>query len=120
MAEINHLISRINTFIDDRKWRKYQKPKDLAISVCLEAAELLEHFQWKTEAQVRRYIKTHKSEIADELADTLIYLLRIAHELDIDVVKAFERKMVKNEKKYPLGKRHGSYSWERPSNGSSK
>lgn len=96
MSDINYLTDRINQFVDDRKWRKHQKPKDLAISVCLEAAELLEHFQWKTETQVRHHIKTHKPDIADELADTLIYLLRIAHELDIDVMKAFERKMVKN------------------------
>ncbi len=110
MSEINHFITRINKFVDDRKWRKYQKPKDLAISVCLEAAELLEHFQWKTERQVSRHIKTYKSEIADELADTLIYLFRIAHELNIDVIKAFERKMKKNEKKYPVGKSIGKYS----------
>lgn len=120
MSDIKYLTDRINKFVDDRQWRKYQKPKDLAISVCLEAAELLEHFQWKTAAQVKRHIKTHKSDIADELTDVLIYLLRIAHELDIDTVKAFERKMIKNAKKYPVGKRHRKYSWMRPLNASSK
>lgn len=107
MNEINALINKINLFVKARNWQKFHNPKDLSISLALEAAEVLEHFQWQTPKQIKQYIKTNKGEIADELADVAIYLLQLVNYLDIDLIKAIETKMIKNGKKYPLSKLRG-------------
>lgn len=106
--EFEKLTERIIKFRNARDWRQFHKPKDLAVSLSLEAAEVLEHFQWKNEAEIEEYIKTNKEEIADELADVLNYLLIMAHDLDIDLVAAEENKIAKNESKYPQEKAKGN------------
>lgn len=110
MAKIDDLTKRIIAFRDAREWKQFHKPKDLAISLALEAAEVLEHFQWKSEKEIEKYVKTSKDEIADELADVLNYLLIMSHDLGIDILRAEEKKISKNEAKYPVEKAKGKHT----------
>ncbi len=113
MPTIKTLTRKIIHFRDARNWAQFHNPKDVAISLTLEAAELLEHFQWKNPAEIEKHIKTNKSEISDEIADVLYYLLLLGHDLKIDVLAALEKKLKKNAKKYPVAKakgRHTKYS----------
>lgn len=103
MSDIKSLTSKINKWIAERGWEPAQKPKDLAISVCLEAAEVLEHFQWKDEEKAAKHVVESKEEIADELADVAIYLFKLADKTGIALDKAIERKLKKASKKYPVG-----------------
>ena len=107
MNDIEKLTGEIIKFRNDRDWSQFHKPKDLAISLSLEASEVLEHFQWKTEVEIEKYVKTDKEEIADELADVFSYLLVLSHDLDIDLIKAFEQKLKKSIVKYPIEKAKG-------------
>ncbi|RJX40890.1 nucleotide pyrophosphohydrolase [Paenibacillus pinisoli] len=102
---MNELIKKIVSFRDDRNWSQYHNPKDLAISLNLEASELLELFQWKTSADV---VKDKKAELQDELADIMYYVLLMCHELGIDPEKALIEKLRKNNAKYPIDKSFGS------------
>lgn len=99
----------IRKFCDDRDWDQFHNPKDLSISLSLEAAELLEHFQWKHEDEITKYLTTEKDEVGSELADVFYWVLLIANKLDIDLVKVFDKKMEKNEKKYPIEKSKGNH-----------
>ena|SRR3989344_5928098 len=90
--DFDKLIAKINTFRDTRNWRQFHKPKDCALSLALEAAEVLEHFQWRNGAELEKYLKTNKSDIADELSDVLWWVLVLSHDLDIDLQKAFIKK----------------------------
>ena len=92
-------IDKINKFRDDREWRKFHNEKDLAISISIEASELLELFQWKESKEV-----TSKSlgRIKEELADVLIYSFMLADNLQLDVEKIIEDKLVDNNRKYPV------------------
>lgn len=104
MGDIADLQQRIIAFRDARNWKQFHNPKDLAISLVLEATELLEHFQWKTDAETKLHLSHHKSEVSDELADVLYWLLLMAHDLEIDLDQAVKHKLVKNEAKYPVEK----------------
>jgi len=107
--DIKTLQKKYIKFRDKRDWRQFHNPKDLAISLALEAAEVLEHFQWKNDSEVEEYIKSEKIEhLKDEVADVAIYLFLLAHELGIDLEKAYLDKMRKNDKKYPVEKAKGS------------
>ena len=98
------LTKDIIQFRDERNWRQYHNPKDLAISVNLEASELLEHFQW-TDGQAA--VESKRGEIADELADVMIYCLMMAHDMGLDPETIIRNKMVKNGEKYPVDKAYG-------------
>lgn len=104
------LTKKIIAFRNARDWKQYHKPKDVAISLSLEAAEVLEHFQWKSEKEIGKYVIEHKAEIGDELADVLNYLLILAHDLGIDLSDATNKKIVKSEKKYPVEKARGKHT----------
>jgi dCTP diphosphatase len=108
MNEIKTIIAKIKKFRDERDWMQFHDPKNMAVSVVLEASELLEHFQWKTKEEVKKYIKTNKDEIRDEIADVAMYLFELADNLGIDLIKAMEQKLDKNSKKYPIAKAKGS------------
>jgi len=108
MNNITELTKKIIKFRDDREWSQFHTPKNLAISLSLEASEVLEHFQWKTDEEIIEYLKTHKEHVADELGDVLNYLLLLANKADIDIIQAAENKLKKNEKKYPVEKAKGS------------
>lgn len=101
---ISDLQIKIKQFVDDRNWNQFHNGKDLSISLSLEAAELLEHFQWKTEREIVEYLQSAKDDIAEELADVFYWVLLIANKFDINLVNAFQKKMLKNEEKYPIAK----------------
>jgi|SRR5581483_2281446 len=100
----------VRTFCEERDWDQFHGPKDLAIGIVTEAAELLDHFRFKTEVEARDYLSNTKKrpEVEDEVADTLFMLLRFAQMYDIDLTKALKRKMVSNHKKYPVHKSKGN------------
>ena len=98
-------MDKINKFRDDRHWRQFHNEKDLAISISLEAAELLELFQWKSPEEVR---ETSIERIKEELADVLIYSHMLAGNLDLDIDEIIEEKLEKNNIKYPVDKIKGN------------
>lgn len=110
MSDINNLIKRIADFTDVRDWKQFHNPKDCAISLCLEASEVLEHFQWKNPEEIKKYVESKKEEISEELADVLYWVLLMSSDLDIDIIDAFEKKMKKNENKYPVEKAKGRHT----------
>lgn len=107
MSEIENLTAKLLKFRDDRDWAKFHNPKDVAISLSLEAAELLEHFQWKTDGEIGEYVKKHKQEISEELADVFNWVLILSKDLNIDIAAASARKIALNGKKYPIKKSKG-------------
>jgi dCTP diphosphatase len=110
MSDIKNIIEKIKKFRDERDWMQFHDPKNMAVSITLEAAELLEHFQWKTKEEVENYIKENKNEIAEEIADVLIYLFELADNLGLDVIEIMNRKIDKNINKYPAEKAKGKHT----------
>jgi NTP pyrophosphatase (non-canonical NTP hydrolase) len=106
--DIENILNKIKTFRDERDWMQFHDPKNMAISIILEASELLEHFQWKTKAEAEEYIKKNRVKVEEEIADIALYLFELADNLDIDLLKAMERKIKENARKYPVGKSKGS------------
>ncbi|MHB8126628.1 MAG: nucleotide pyrophosphohydrolase [Desulfitobacteriaceae bacterium] len=102
---MKNLIEKIVEFRDSRNWKQFHNPKDLAISLSLEANELLENFQWKTSEEG---VATNHQKIIEELADVMIYALLISHELNIDPEQEIIEKIKINGKKYPIEKAYGS------------
>lgn len=98
MSDWNQLIDQINAFRDARGWRQYHNPKDLAISLSIEAAELLEDFQWRSSEEA---VQENTENIREEIADVMIYALMLCSELDLDVQEIIEQKLEKNAVKYP-------------------
>ncbi len=108
-SDISDLQKRIREFVDERDWDQFHNPKDLALSLILESAEVLEHFQWKNDAEMADYAVNHKDDIGEELADVLYWTLLLANKLKIDLSDAFKAKMLINEAKYPIEKAKGSH-----------
>ncbi|MFH1694709.1 MAG: nucleotide pyrophosphohydrolase [Patescibacteria group bacterium] len=109
MSEIKELTEKVKRFRDERDWEQFHNHKDLALSLVLEAAEVLEHFQWKADLEeIEKYGKDGKEEIADELADVAAYLFELADSLDIDLGEALENKLKKSAEKYPVDKAKGN------------
>ncbi|MFA4872975.1 MAG: nucleotide pyrophosphohydrolase [Patescibacteria group bacterium] len=107
MDSIETLLNKIRAFTNARDWDQYHNPKDLAISLVLEAAEVLEHFQWKNGEELALYLDAQKGEVSDELSDVLVYLLMLSDKLGIDLITAAQKKIRKNEAKYPIEKSKG-------------
>lgn len=107
---LNDLISKITAFRDARDWKQFHKANHLAAAIAIEAAELQEHFLWKTAGEVKIKIGNPKQRlaVAEELADVLIFSLLLAHELRVDPAEIIERKLIENDKKYPVAKARGS------------
>jgi NTP pyrophosphatase (non-canonical NTP hydrolase) len=110
MKNIDHLIKRIIEFRDARDWKKFHNPKDVALSLVLEAVEVMEHFQWKSKDEDEAYVKTHKEEIGEELADVLYWVLLMSHDMKIDILETLSRKIDINEIKYPVEKAKGRHT----------
>ncbi len=110
MSDIEKLIDEIKKFRDERDWKQFHKPKDLAISLSLEAAEVLEHFQWKNEEEIREYVETNKEHIGEELADVLYWVLLMSSDFGIDIQEALKAKLQKNREKYPVEKVRGRHT----------
>ncbi len=109
MKSLNELIKKITDFRDARDWKQFHNPKDVALSLSLEASEVVEHFQWKNNEEVEEYIKTHKNDIGEELADVLYWVLLMSHDLDIDILDALDKKIDVNDSKYPVKKSKGQH-----------
>ncbi len=110
MSDIKAITEKIKKFRDERDWLQFHNHKDMALSLVLEAAEVLEHFQWKKPQEVEDHAKTCKGEIADELADVAMFLFELADNLGIDLPEAIEAKLVKNALKYPIEKARGKHT----------
>ena len=110
MSEIKQLTEKIKKFQDERDWRQFHNHKDVALSLVLEAAEVLEHFQWKSPKEVEDHGKACKDELSDELADVAMYLFELADNLGIDLPQAIEAKIKKNAEKYPVEKAKGKHT----------
>lgn len=104
------LTEKILKFRDARNWKQFHNPKDVAISLSLEASEVLEHFQWKSQEEIIEYVKKNKKEIGKELADVLYWVLLMSHDLGIDIKKSSELKLKENAKKYPIKKSRGKHT----------
>src|ERR1035437_3531048 len=102
------LRDRLREFALKRDWDQYHTPKNLSMALIAEAAELIEHFQWVNGDQSHLLEAKTRQSVEEELADILIYLVRISDKLDVDLYKAVERKIAINEKKYPADKVRGS------------
>jgi NTP pyrophosphatase (non-canonical NTP hydrolase) len=98
---INHIKNKLNTFVQERDWDQFHSPKNLSMALAIEVAEIMEHFQWLTEAQSQVIDDTRLQEIKDEIGDVLIYLIRLSDKLNIDLLQAAYDKLEKNNKKYP-------------------
>lgn len=101
---MDELIKKIISFRDERNWKQFHNAKDLALSLSLEASELLENFQWKSSEQA---VINNFDDIKDELADVLIYSLTLANDLNINIEQAILNKIKKNAEKYPVEKFKG-------------
>ncbi len=105
---ITQLKAELRKFAAERDWDQYHSPKNLAAAMSVEAAEVLEHFQWLTSDESRQLDATKRAAVAEELADVLLYLIRLADRLDIDLLAAAQEKIAINATKYPAERVRGS------------
>lgn len=105
---IDALRARVNAFVEERDWAQFHSPKNLAMAMIVEAAEVVEHFQWMTESDSRKLDAETKVQVGQELADTFVYLMRIAEVCGIDLIAAANAKIDLNAQKYPVEKCKGS------------
>ena len=108
LADLRRMVQ---TFVDERDWRQFHSPKNLSMSIAIEAAELMEHFQWLDAAEARdiRDRPDDMQQVREELSDILCFVLSFANTLDIDLSTALRDKMIKNAKKYPAEKFQGRF-----------
>jgi NTP pyrophosphatase (non-canonical NTP hydrolase) len=104
---LDNLNRRLKAFAQNRDWEQFHNPKNLTMAMIAECAELVEHFQWLTPQQSMDLSREKHDEVALEMADILIYLIRCAERLDIDLIDAVERKIAINEARYPIEKVFG-------------
>ncbi len=107
---MDELVRAVLAFRDERDWKQFHNPKDLAISIMLEAAELLEHFQWKTPDEVESLVATaeNRRRLGEEMADVLILLVSLADAVGLDLLAAARAKLEENALKYPVERAKGS------------
>ncbi len=108
MTEVQRLRDELRAFAEARDWDQFHSPKNLASALAVEAAELLEPFQWLTEEQSRSLEPAQAEAIRREMADVLIYLVRLADQVEVDLLAAARDKMAENAQKYPVEKARGS------------
>lgn len=108
LKSLAELKERVRAFAQARDWEQFHSPKNLAMALIVETAELVEHFQWLTEEQSYAIDPAKREQVALELADIFIYLARLADRLDIDLLDAAARKIALNEQRYPAEKVRGS------------
>ncbi|MFP4559321.1 MAG: nucleotide pyrophosphohydrolase [Candidatus Hadarchaeota archaeon] len=106
---IEELRVRLGEFVRERDWEKFHNPKNIAESICIEAGELMEVFQWRSEHETAnwKFDQEKKDRIGEELADVIIYSLNMANAMDIDVAQAVLSKIEQNEEKYPVDSYYG-------------
>lgn len=108
MKTIEDVQNKVKQFVEEREWQPYQSPKNIVMALSGEVGELIEHFQWLTQAESSSLTDEQKSDVKDEVADVFIYLARLADILDIDLIGAAEQKIQKNARKYPIDKARGN------------
>jgi dCTP diphosphatase len=110
------LRDAVRLFVDERRWGKFHAPKNLSMALAIEAAELMEHFQWLTveESRAVREDAMRRAAVGDELADVVCYALALANELELDVSQAVRAKMLKNAAKYPVDEFRGRFGADDP------
>jgi len=106
--ELDQLRDALRAFAAERDWEQFHSPKNLAAALSVEAAELLEQFQWLGEEESRSLEPARAAAVREELADVLLYLIRIADKLDVDLIAAAREKIGENAKRYPVDKSRGS------------
>jgi NTP pyrophosphatase (non-canonical NTP hydrolase) len=113
---VAELRARLSDFVAEREWQGYHDAKNLAMSIAIEAAELMEHFQWVRNDELPALLEDQRrrEEVADELADILCYALSLANALDIDVSSAVAAKIARNARKYPPEQFRGRYAKPKP------
>ncbi|MBC2605200.1 nucleotide pyrophosphohydrolase [Pelagicoccus albus] len=107
---LSQLTEKLTAFRDDRDWKQFHNPKDLAIALSIEAAELQEIFLWKKPEEVSGTVSKKRVQIEEEVADIASYLLLLCHEMGIDLNKAVSSKIEKNAAKYPVEKAKGTHA----------
>ena len=105
---LHDLTRAVDAFAIERDWHQFHAPKNIASALIVEAAELLEPFQWMSEQQSRELSPEQRGAVADEMADVLLYLVRLADKLDVDLAAAARRKMQVNAQKYPPERARGT------------
>lgn len=108
MSELENLRDELRKFSAARDWEQFHSPKNLAMALSAEAGELLEIFQWLTEEQSRTLEPKAMAAVSEEIADVLLYLVRLGDQLGVDPVAAAQRKLAENERKYPADKARGN------------
>jgi NTP pyrophosphatase (non-canonical NTP hydrolase) len=104
---LTELKQTLQNFVDERDWAQFHTPKNLAMAMIVEAAELVEHFQWDTPQESQQLSAEKREAVSHELADTFVYLLRLAEVLKIDLIEAANAKIALNALKYPVEKARG-------------
>ncbi len=108
MDTLGELTRQIVEFRDERDWKQFHSPRNLAASISIEAAELLECFQWSSDETIAEDVEKRRSEIEEEIADVLIYALLLAHDLQMEVTRSVQQKLTQNGTKYPTDKARGT------------
>jgi NTP pyrophosphatase (non-canonical NTP hydrolase) len=107
-SDLAMLRDKLRAFAAERDWEQFHSPKNLSMALMVEVAELMEHFQWLTEAQSAELPPSKQQEVREELADILLYLVRLSDRLGVDLKAAALEKLEKNAKKYPAEQVRGS------------
>jgi dCTP diphosphatase len=108
MRDLEELKAQVRAFVAERDWERFHSPKNLAMALSVEASELVELFQWLTEEESAKLDADRRARVADELADVLWFLVRLADCLDIDLLEASGRKLAANAAKYPADRVRGN------------
>ncbi|HEX7045008.1 MAG TPA: nucleotide pyrophosphohydrolase [Burkholderiales bacterium] len=108
VQDLDDLRARLREFAAARDWDRYHSPKNLSMALIAEAAELVEHFQWLSEAESAALSPEKRAAVEEELADILLYLVRLADKLDVNLAEAARRKIARNAERYPADKVRGS------------
>ena len=106
-SDLTTIRDTVRTFVTERDWDQFHTPKNLSSALCVEAAELLEHFQWLNKGTADELGEAKLAQVRQEMADVLVYLVRLADKLDVDLGAAVEEKMILNRAKYPADKVRG-------------
>ncbi len=106
---VEKLKAEMHQFVTERDWQQFHSPKNLSMSIAIEAAELMEHFQWLDQEQSRQLDEPAIHQVGEELADVLCYALAMANQLELDIATTVRAKMEKNRTKYPTEKFRGRY-----------
>src|SRR5437660_5350860 len=105
---LSTLRDALRRFAAERDWDQYHSPKNLASALCVEAAELLEHFQWLTDEASKSLSAQQLSQVSEEMGDVLLYLIRLADKLNVDLIEAADNKIALNSQNYPADNASGS------------